>query len=106
MVQELNPGQQRKIRIIEKTFGQDWQNQYTGMAIDAVYNLAIHDDRKSVFCKIDKARKDKLAEMLAAYNITMGDFIEVMIDSYHDRFVHQQKQKLLGIADDYCGLKL
>ncbi len=102
-MKELNPGQQRKIRIIEKIFGRDWRDQYTGMAIDAVYNRAIKDDRKSLFCKIDKVRKQKLMEMLRMYSITMGDFVGVMIDEYHSKFLEQQHNKVTGIADDYSG---
>ena len=100
----LNPGQQRKIRIIAKNFGDNWREQYPYMAVDAVYNLAIKDDRKSVFCKIDKSRKEKLAEMLKEYNTTMGDLISSMIDDYHMRFQKQQQDKIIGIAADYSGI--
>jgi hypothetical protein len=103
MVVELNPGQQRKIRIIEKIFGLDWREQYPEKAIDAVYNLAIQDDRKSVFCKIDRNHKEKLEDMLEIYGTTMGEFISTMIDEYHTRFLRQQHDKVTGIADDYSG---
>lgn len=102
----LNPGQVRKIRIIEKTFGPDWRNQYPDMAIDAVYNLAIQDDRKSVFCKIDRERKDRLAEMLAYYDATMGDFIGMMIDDHYERYQQQRRSIISGMAEDYCGMKV
>jgi hypothetical protein len=101
----LNPGQQRKIRIIEKTFGVDWRTQYPDMAIDAVYNIAIQDDRKSLFCKIDKHRKEQLAEMLKEYNVTMGELIGSMIDDYFARLIEQQKRKVIGIAEDFSGMK-
>ena len=103
---ELNPGQQRKIRIIEKVFGEEWRSVYEGMAIDAVYNLAIQDDRKSVFCKIDRQRKDKLTEMLDAYSTTMGDFIGSMIDAQYQTYQQQRRTIVCGIAEDYSGLKL
>jgi hypothetical protein len=99
----LNPGQLRKIRIIEKTFGPGWQNQYAGMAIDAVYNLAIQDDRKSVFCKIDKHRKDKLTEMLDAYGTTMGEFIGTMIDSYYQSYLERKGKIVEELAEDFSG---
>jgi hypothetical protein len=102
---ELNPGQQRKIRIIEKEFGSNWRNQYPGMAVDAVYNIAIKDDRKSVFCKIDKHRKDKLQQMLDHYDTTMGDFIGMMIDIHYDNYLEQRKSIVSGIAADYSGMK-
>jgi hypothetical protein len=100
---ELNPGQQRKIRIIEKAFGAKWGEIYPDMAIDAVYNKAINDDRKSLFCKIDPVKKDKLAEMLDTYDSTIGDFIGVMIDDYHERFIEQRRRNIAGIAQDYSG---
>lgn len=102
----LNPGQQRKIRIIEKSFGEDWRNQYAGMAIDAVYNLAIQDDRKSVFCKIDKHRKDRLTEMLDYYDTTMGDFIGMMIDAHYETYTEQRRSIISGIAEDFSGIKI
>lgn len=98
-----NPGQLRKLRIIEKNFGSDWRKQYTDMAIDAVYNLAINDDRKSIFCKIDKTRKDKLSEMLGHYDTTMGDFIGMLIDAQYERYVEQRLSIVSGMADDYSG---
>jgi hypothetical protein len=101
----MNPGQQRKIRIIEKTFGDNWRDQYPDMAIDAVYNLAIQDDRKSVFCKIDKQRKEKLTEMLHYYDTTMGDFISMMIDTHFDQYQEQRRSVISGIAEDYSGIK-
>ncbi len=100
---DINPGQQRKIRIIEKTFGPDWRDQFPEMAIDAIYNRAIDDDRKSLFCKIDKGHKDKLAEMLDAYGTTMGEFIGRMIEDYHNQFMRQQRDIVSGIADEYSG---
>lgn len=100
---ELNPGQQRKIRIIEKTFGLEWRDRFPEKAIDAIYNMAIHDDRKSVFCKVDKDRKDKLSEMLESYDTTMGEFIGMMIDAYYDRYVEQQQNMVSGIAENYSG---
>jgi hypothetical protein len=100
---ELNPGQQRKIRIIEKSFGSTWPEIYPGMAVDAVYNLAIKDDRKSLFCKIDPMMKDKLAEMLAHYDTTMGEFIGMMIEQWFDRYSEQCRNRLSRIADDYSG---
>lgn len=102
----LNPGQQRKIRIIEKAFGADWRDQHPGMAIDAVYNLAIQDDRKSVFCKIDKERKDRLTEMLDYYDTTMGDFIGMMIDAHFESYQTQRRSIISGMAEDYSGLKI
>ena len=102
----LNPGQQRKIRIIAKTFGDNWRDQYSDMAVDAVYNLAIQDDRKSVFCKIDKSRKEKLTEMLHYYDTTMGDFISMMIDTHYDRYQDQRLSIISGIAEDYSGMKI
>lgn len=102
----LNPGQARKIRIIEKTFGKEWQDQHPGMAVDAVYNLAIQDDRKSLFCKIDKFRKDKLAEMLDYYDTTMGDFISMMIDTHYENYQEQRKSIITGIAQDFSGMKI
>lgn len=102
----LNPGQARKIRIIEKTFGENWQQQYPEMAVDAVYNLAIQDDRKSLFCKIDKFRKDKLAEMLDYYDTTMGDFIGMMIDTHYENYQEQRKSIITGIAQDFSGMKI
>ena len=99
----LNPGQLRKIRIIEKNFGDNWRDRYPDMAIDAVYNLAIQDNRKSVFCKIGKDRKEKLAEMLEIYGTTMGDFIGTMIDEYYERYTEQRRDMVTGIADEYSG---
>lgn len=99
----LNSGQLRKIRIIEKNFGPEWRDHYPGMAIDAVYNLAIRDDRKSVFCKIDKTRKDKLGEMLSHYDATMGEFIGKLIDAQYDHYVEQCSSIVSGIAEDYSG---
>jgi hypothetical protein len=101
MTVELNPGQQRKIRIIVQTFGSNWPEIYPAMAIDAVYNLAIKDERKSLFCKIEPMKKDKLAEMLENYGTTMGDFIGVMIDDYYERFLQHQHERVRGIANDY-----
>lgn len=100
---ELNPGQQRKIRIIEKTFGSNWSETYSGMAVDAVYNLAIKDNRKSLFCKIEPAKKDKLAEMLDYYDTTMGDFIGMMIEQWYENYSEQQRNRLSSIANDYSG---
>ena len=100
---ELNPGQQRKIRIIERTFGPKWAETHSGMAIDAVYNLAIQDNRKSLFCKIDPAKKDKLAEMLSAYDTTMGDFIGMLIEDSYVKYAEQRRTMLSGIASDYSG---
>jgi hypothetical protein len=101
---DLNPGQQRKIRIIEKTFGPEWAGAYPNMAIDAVYNLAIKDDRKSLFCKIEPEKKEKLAEMLDFYDAKMGDFLGRMIDSWYERYQEQRRSMLQGIADDYSGV--
>lgn len=100
---EINPGQQRKIRIIEKTFGPKWSDTYSGMAVDAVYNLAIKDNRKSLFCKIDPVKKEKLAEMLDHYDTTMGDFIGMMIEQWYEDYSEQQRRLLLSIASDYSG---
>lgn len=102
----LNPGQQRKIRIIEKNMGENWRDKHQGMAIDAVYNLAIQDDRKSVFCKIDKDRKEKLTEMLEYYDTTMGDFIGMMIDAHFGTYQHQRRSIISGIAEDFSGMKI
>jgi hypothetical protein len=102
----LNPGQQRKIRIIEKMFGTDWRTQYPDMAIDAVYNIAIHDDRKSLFCKIDKQRKEQLTEMLDYYDTTMGDFIGMMIDTHYMTYQDQRRSIISGIAEDFSGMKI
>ena len=99
----LNPGQQRKIRIIGNIFGSNWREQHPGMAIDAVYNLAIRDERKSVFCKINKDQKQKLMEMIAHYDITMGDFISMMIDIHFEQYTEQRLNIVSGIADDYSG---
>lgn len=99
----LNPGQLRKIRIIEKTFGSNWQIQYAGMAVDAVYNIAIQDDRKSVFCKIDKERKTKLTEMLDHYDTTMGDFIGMMIDHYYQNYLDRKGKIVEELAEDFSG---
>ena len=99
----VNPGQQRKIRIIEKTFGENWRDQHPNMAIDAVYNIAINDDRKSLFCKIDRLRKDKLNEMLDHYDVTMGEFIGRMIDLQYEQYQEQRRSIVTGIADDYSG---
>jgi hypothetical protein len=99
----VNPGQQRKIRIIEKTFGSAWSEDYPDMAIDAVYNLAIKDERKSLFCKIDPIKKDKLAEMLAHYETTIGEFIGMQIDNAYEVYTEQRQTRLSRIADDYSG---
>ena len=99
----LNPGQQRKIRIIEKTFGPEWAEVHPGMAIDAVYNIAIKDDRKSLFCKIDPVKKDKLAEMLEVYDSTMGEFIGSMIDDYYEKYQSRRQRSIAGLAEDYSG---
>jgi hypothetical protein len=100
---DINPGQQRKLRIIEKSFGPTWPEVYPGMAVDAVYNIAIKDNRKSLFCKIDPVKKDKLAEMLEIYGITMGDFIGSMIDKAYEVYAEQCRARLLGIANEYSG---
>jgi hypothetical protein len=89
-----NPGQTRKIRIITETFGPDWRDKFTGKAIDAIYNIAIHDDRKSVFFKTQPIRKDRLAEMVDYYDTTLGDFLGIMIDDYFDRYLEQRKKIL------------
>ncbi len=95
----------RKIRIIIKTFGEGWRERYPGMAIDAVYNLAIKDDREPVFCKIDKQQKKKLREMTSQYEISIGEFLQEMIDVYYVKFQYQQKQIVSGMAQDYSGIK-
>lgn len=102
----MNPGQQRKIRIIEKTFGANWREQYSDMAIDAIYNLAINDDRKSLFCKIDKQRKDKLTEMLDYFDTTMGDFIGMMIDTHYETYLERRRSIISDIAEDFSGMKM
>lgn len=100
----LNPGQQRKIRIIEKVFGVQWRDRFAGMAIDAIYNRAIQDDRKPLFCKVDKNRKDRLSEMLKNYNVTMAELISAMIDMHYDRYIEQRRDIMSGIANDYSGV--
>src|ERR1044072_2920228 len=98
--QVLNPGQLRKIRIIEKAFGDNWRDQFPEMAIDAVYNRAINDDRKSLFCKIEKAHKDRLSEMLKYYDTTMGDFVGMLIDAHYEQYQEQRRRLLTGIAEE------
>jgi hypothetical protein len=100
---KLNPGQLRKIRIIEKHFGANWREDNPGIAVDALYNRAIQDDRKPLFCKIDAMRKARLSEMIKSYNITMAELISAMIDVQYDRYTEQQRSIMSGIAADYSG---
>jgi hypothetical protein len=99
----MNPGQLRKIRIIEKSFGDNWRDQFPDTAIDAIYNVAINDDRKSLFCKVDKHHKERLSEMLKHYDTTIGDFIGMLIDAHYEQYQEQRRKILTGIAEEYSG---
>lgn len=98
------PGQARKIRIIEKTFGSNWRDKFPNKAVDAVYNIAISDNRRSVFFKIQPELKDKLDEMINHYDATIGDFIGMLIDQQYEIYLEQRRNIVLGMAGDYSGI--
>ncbi len=46
---DINPGQQRKIRIIEKTFGPDWRDQFHHLTKIGLVNLGTELTRTARF---------------------------------------------------------
>jgi hypothetical protein len=64
----------------------------------------LKDERKSLFCKIDKDKKDKLEQMLEYYHTTIGDLIGMMIEIHYDNFIEQKKNIISSIANTYSGV--
>jgi hypothetical protein len=93
----------RKLKIIESRLGADWRKNHPDVAVDAVYNRLVGDDRKTLFCKVQPGTKAKLDEMVTHYEIKMGEFIEKLIEVEYEIFIQQRTKMMQNLARDFSG---
>lgn len=92
----------RKKRIIEEELGSDWQNQYPGKSIDAVYNIVTGDSRKNLFCKVSPEVKSKLDEMVDFHDMKMSELVEKLVLEEYDRYVKERDARVANVASQYA----
>lgn len=85
---KISPATARKIKIIEDHFGDDWKS--LGKSIDALYNEAVGDNRKNLFCKIEPETKERLDEMLDFYNVKLAMFMERLIEAEYKTYTNNK----------------
>jgi len=92
----------RKIRIIEKELGADWENQHSGKSIDAIYNIVMGDFRKNLFCKVDPETKTKLDEMVEYNDMQMSSLVEKLVREEYDRYTHDRDARADHLASQFA----
>lgn len=93
---------ERKKRIIEKALGTDWQAQYPGKSIDAIYNIVTGDQRKNLFCKVKPEVKAKLDEMVTFHDMKMAELVEKLVQEEYDRYVTERDGRVDDVASQYA----
>ena len=94
----------RKIRIITRELGADWQEQHAGKSIDAIYNIVMGDNRKNLFCKIDPAVKTKLDEMVETNDMQMSSLVERLVIEEYDRYKLDLDARIEHVANQFATL--
>jgi hypothetical protein len=92
----------RKVRIIEKELGSDWEDQYPGKSIDAIYNIVTGDHRKNLFCKVSPEVKARLDEMVEYQDMKMSELVEKLVQEEYDRYVTERDVRIDNVASQYA----
>lgn len=92
----------RKIRIIERELGANWQEQHAGKSIDAIYNIVMGDNRKNLFCKIDPDIKEKLDEMVETNDMQMSSLVERLVSEEYDRYKQDLDARIAHVASQFA----
>lgn len=92
----------RKIGIIEKELGADWQTQHAGKSIDAIYNIVMGDHRKNLFCKVDPETKTKLDEMVEYNDMQMSSLVERIVSEEYDRYTQDRDARADHLASQFA----
>jgi len=92
----------RKIGIIEKELGADWQAQHAGKSIDAMYNIVMGDFCKNLFCKVDPETKLELDEMVEYNDMQMSSLVERLVREEYDRYTQDRDARVAHIASQFA----
>ena len=99
---DLSYATKRKKRIIEEKLGADWETQYPGKSIDAVYNIVTGDTRKNLFCKVRPEVKSQLDEMVEYHDLKMAEMVEKLVQEEYDRFVAAKEDDVNRVASQFA----
>ncbi len=92
----------RKIRIITRELGENWQEQHAGKSIDAIYNIVMGDNRKNLFCKINPEVKTKLDEMVETNDMQMSSLVERLVIEEYDRYKQDLDARIAHVASQFA----
>ena len=100
---EMSYATMRKMRIITKKLGPDWQEEFPGKSVDAIYNVVIGDTRKNLFCKISPEVKKQLDEMVRYHDIKMSEMVEKLVQEEYDKFVAVRDSRVDDVASHFAA---
>ncbi len=100
---EMSYATKRKMRIIIRKLGSDWQLEYPGKSVDAVYNVVIGDTRKNLFCKISPEVKKQLDEMVRYHDVKMSKMVEKLVQEEYDKFVSVRDSRVDDVASHFAA---
>jgi len=100
---ELSYATKRKMRIIILKLGPDWQLDFPGKSVDAVYNVVIGDTRKNLFCKISPEVKKQLDEMVRYHDVKMAELVEKLVQGEYAKFVAVRDSRVADVASHFAA---
>lgn len=91
----------RKEKVISSKLGEDWEEQYPGASIDALYNKSIGDERKTIFCKIAPEVKEMFDEICENTDTKKSEFIENMIKKAYVEYQTNMETKISDLVNQF-----